>query len=81
MKKISPDQMPDWPRLMDSRLAAAYLGLSTTKFEIDIRPRIHAIRLGRNVRYDRHEIDDVIDRMRSRESGGTSDPMAALDQL
>lgn len=46
--------LPDWPRLMDVELAAAYLGIgASTLRESGPQPK----RLGRRVLYDRHDLD------------------------
>jgi hypothetical protein len=32
MRKLAPSEMPHWPRRMGAELAAAYVGVSPTKF-------------------------------------------------
>lgn len=46
--------LPDWPRLMDVDLAAAYLGIGATTLR-EHGPE--AKRLGRRVLYDRRDLD------------------------
>lgn len=61
-KAMSRVRLPDWPRLMSDRYAAAYLGLSTVTFRgLDIKPR----RFGRRVVWDRQDLDRYADRLGS----------------
>lgn len=52
--EIRREALPDWPRLMDIELAAAYLSRSPTVIrERGPKPK----RDGRSVLYDRHDLD------------------------
>lgn len=52
--------LPDWPRLMDEPMAAAYLSIGTTTLRADgPAPK----RKGRRVLYDRHDLDRWADRL------------------
>lgn len=46
--------LPDWPRLMDVDLAAAYLGIGASTLRAT---RIEPVRHGRRVLYDRRDLD------------------------
>ncbi len=51
---IRPADMPDWPRLMGERLAAAYIGIgASTLREHGPRPR----KFGARTLYDRRDLD------------------------
>ncbi len=52
--RLDPADMPDWPRLMGERLAAAYLGIgASTLREHGPRPR----KFGARTLYDRRDLD------------------------
>jgi hypothetical protein len=52
--------LPDWPRWMTTKMAAAYLSVSENTFRgFGIVP----IERGRSVRYDRRSLDLYADRM------------------
>ena len=61
---MRPSDMPDWPRLMDVKLAASYCGISASKFRTGIGSIWpESIRIGRNRRWDRRALDAAIDRL------------------
>lgn len=52
--RLTPDRLPDWPRLMAEPLAAAYLGIgASTLRERGPRPK----KLGARTLYDRRDLD------------------------
>lgn len=52
--RIDPAAMPDWPRLMSERLAAAYLGIgASTLRDRGPKPR----KFGARTLYDRRDLD------------------------
>lgn len=56
-------KMPDWPRRMKADLAAAYLGISTSKFLDGVRTRRYPAGRpdGRNLLWDRKVLDLFVD--------------------
>lgn len=52
-------KLPHWPRLLSTKQAAAYCGLSDEAFRQHIT--IDPIRLGRRVLYDRTKVDTWVD--------------------
>lgn len=57
---MSRVRLPDWPRLMTEKFAAAYFGVSTVTFRaLDIKP----LRFGRRVVWDRQDLDRYADRL------------------
>ena len=73
-KKPPIADLPDWPLLMNIKVAAAYVGLAPNTFAKYLAPQLFAIRIGREpkpggrdqrpLRYDRRQIDDLVDRLR-----------------
>ena len=64
-------QMPDWPRRMQSELAAAYVGLSKSKFLRDVGSRWpEGVRDGGNLVWYREDLDAVCDSVKP--GGGAS---------
>lgn len=63
-KRLQPEQMPDWPRLMPRLLAAAYVGISPSHFDghCPIEPILWA---GKKL-WDRRALDEWIDRKGAR---------------
>lgn len=62
MKRLSPAEMPAWPRLMQKPMAAAYLGVSPSSFHrkfghIAPVPGLGGVRL-----WDRADLDAEIER-------------------
>jgi predicted DNA-binding transcriptional regulator AlpA len=57
---------------MNNELAGAYCGSSPGHFDTHIAPHITKIKLGRSVRYDKHEIDKFIDSKQQRAAGYVS---------
>jgi len=53
--------MPDWPRLMPRRLAAAYLGVSASTFDRKFKHISPLPNLGGNKAWDRQDLDAAID--------------------
>ena len=52
--RIDPASMPDWPRLMNEKMAAAYLGIgASTLRERGPKPKKH----GARTLYDRKDLD------------------------
>lgn len=61
--------LPDWPRLMPLRYAAAYFGICPATFRaLDIKPR----RFGRRVVWDRQDLDRYADLLGGRPQEGRS---------
>ncbi len=71
--------LPNWPRRMKAPLAAAYCGVSRTKFLHDVgRKYPRPVKDGRNSLWYREDLDEALDRLR--EVGAPSDPfMEALN--
>ncbi|WP_311267069.1 hypothetical protein [Sphingobium sp. WCS2017Hpa-17] len=62
--------LPEWPRLMDAEMAAAYFGLSAGTFRaLGIQSRS----IGRRVVWDRVDLDRYADRL-------SGQPLTALDR-
>lgn len=59
--RLDPKSLPDWPRLMGRKLAAAYCGISEEHFEatVPVTPR----RLGTRKLWDRKSLDEWADRL------------------
>ena len=65
--------MPYWPRLMDRRLAAAYLGTSVRSFTDRVSHKIPSVDpLASRLRWDIRDLDEYVDSMRKREAGEKS---------
>jgi len=79
-KKPTMLSLPAWPRLMNRIMAAAYCGSSPGHFDAHIAPHLVRLKFGRSYRYDKHGIDDYIDRQ-SRKGEGFDDPIKALEKL
>lgn len=76
-REIPPAQLPDWPRLLERPLAAAYLGISVGTFDtLAISP----VRVRSRVLYDRHVLDRYADQLAS-EAGTPDDDARWLDRL
>jgi predicted DNA-binding transcriptional regulator AlpA len=55
------------PRLIRLRDAAHYLGMDRNRFNLEVRPRMTEIRIGRQgVAFDRLELDAWVDKYKSR---------------
>jgi len=68
MPRFELSQLPDWPRWLSDEVAAAYVGVSTSTFRDEVRrqvwPQPHRRgATGRLPRWDRHELDQVSNRM------------------
>lgn len=63
MKRLAPSEMPDWPRRMGARLAAAYIGISEAKLLDGVKagryPPPQAD--GANQLWDRKALDRYVD--------------------
>ena len=55
--------IPNWPRRMKAPLAAAYLGVSPSKFDDGVKRKFYPAgkKDGRNVLWDRAELDRWVD--------------------
>ncbi len=73
--------LPNWPRRMQAPLAAAYCGVSRTKFLHDVgRKYPRPVKDGRNSLWYREDLDEALDCLKDK--GASSDPfMEALDGL
>lgn len=70
---VNAEHLPDWPRLLNKELAAAYIGVSIGK--LDKLP-ISPVRIGSRVVYDRRSLDRWADNL-----GGHAQPDDPLDEL
>lgn len=63
MRKMAHEVLPDWPRLMGRELAAAYLDISPSTFDMRVATKQMPppIRYGRRVLWDRQRIDRMVD--------------------
>lgn len=61
--RLPIERLPDWPRCMTREVAAAYLGISPSQFDAEVRAGIWPAGLweGRRIRWDRQEIDAWLD--------------------
>jgi excisionase family DNA binding protein len=61
---MSKSDMPYWPRAMRLATAAAYLELSSAEFLREVRASVlpSGFLLGRSEHWDRHAIDEALDR-------------------
>jgi hypothetical protein len=48
-------------RGLNRQQAITYLGIKGTYFDKTIRPKLHAIKMGTSVIFDRHELDSIFD--------------------
>ena len=66
--------MPDWPRRMKADLAAAYCGISQSKFKDGVKARRYpqAVRDGGNVLWYLEDLDEAMDRQKGDEVGPAS---------
>ncbi len=73
--------LPNWPRRMKAPLAAAYCGVSRTKFLHDVgRKYPRPVKDGGNSLWYREDLDDALDCLK--DEGASSDPfLEALDGL
>ncbi len=70
---VNAERLPDWPRLLNKELAAAYIGVSTAKLAaLPISP----VRIGSRVVYDRRSLDRWADNL-----GGPAAPDDPIDKL
>lgn len=79
-----PERLPDWPRRMDVRLAAAYLGISRTHLLRHAGGKYPAgVRDGGRVHWYREDLDACLDRLRAGAPSSPGDPylegLARLD--
>jgi|GEM_PF-3092202 len=61
-----------WPRLLSREQAAAYVALAPSTFDLEYRPDLVEIRHGtsaRAVRFDRLQLDKLIDQKRDAADG------------
>jgi hypothetical protein len=76
-RKIPPAELPDWPRLLERPLAAAYLGISVGTFDtLAISP----VRVRSRVLYDRQVLDRYADQLVGM-AGALDDDARWLDRL
>jgi len=62
MRKLAPSEMPYWPRRMGVELAAAYVGVSPTKFLEGVgRKYPKAFKDGGNSLWYREDLDHAVD--------------------
>ena len=60
---------PYWPRLLSTKQAAAYLGLTTNTFKNHVGNELpESLRLGGRKLWDRKQLDEAVDRL----TGGSS---------
>jgi hypothetical protein len=65
-------RLPDWPRLMNETLAAAYLGIGATQLRVHgPAPRRDPCRLGRRVLWHRDDLDRWADALGGQPLDGT----------
>jgi hypothetical protein len=55
-----PKPLPGWPRLLPRELAAAYCGVAVNTFLAHVP--VACVRIGTKPLYDRHAIDEWLDR-------------------
>jgi len=65
VKKLRPNELPDWPRLLRPDLAAAYVGVTQATLDTLVREGIYPAPLRENghrfVYWDRIALDRIID--------------------
>lgn len=59
----TPNEMPDWPRLLSRQWAAAYLGVSPGHFDNHVRKAVQPVKLGKRCLYDRLNLDQFVDNL------------------
>ena len=65
--------LPGWPRGMPEQLAAAYVGLSVSRFQACVVPEVAGIQITERIRiWVKDDLDDWLDRLSGRvpSSGG-----------
>lgn len=60
-RKLKPEEMPDWPRLLDQTMAAAYLRMSVGTFKDRVAKAVPSIEIGSMKRWDRRALDQWVD--------------------
>lgn len=81
-RRLAPERLPDWPRLLSAELAAAYVGVSLSGFAAQVgRIWPAPARIGRRTLWDRKDLDEAVDRLK-RNGGPSPDPlMEAIDGM
>lgn len=61
--RLPIERLPDWPRCMTREVAAAYLGISPSQFDAEVKAGAWPAPLwsGKRVRWDRQAIDRWLD--------------------
>lgn len=62
---MEAEKRPHWPRAMRLGTASAYLDLSTAEFLREVSSGVlpDGVRLGRSEHWDRHQIDERLERL------------------
>ena len=61
---------PDWPRLMTLKRAAIYCDMTAEQFEREVARDVlpQPVRFGKELRWDRSQLDEAIDRLTGRKT-------------
>lgn len=61
MRRLAANELPDWPRLMQRALAAAYLGVSPSTFDRRFKHIEPVLGIGGNKLWDKKDLDAAVD--------------------
>lgn len=71
--------LPSWPAALSREIAASYVSLSPNRFDEYVRPHLREIHFGRSIRFNRKEIDNLIEWLAG--EAGRKAAEEALEQL
>lgn len=73
-KKLPLSVLPNWPRLLDEQLAAAYLTMSPSSFRERVAPHVQEVEeIGGMKRWDRLLLDHWVDHRSPRRQGSVGE--------
>lgn len=64
-RKLQPHELPDWPRWLSAKLAAAYVGVSENTFSDEVKADIwpKPTPRGKSKFWCRHALDEASDKL------------------
>jgi hypothetical protein len=78
MDKFASDYYPITPRLIRLRDAPFYLGMDRNRFNVEVRPYLVEIQVGKQgIAFDRLDLDAFVDQYKSRNGRPASNPKGA----
>lgn len=73
-RRLPPDGLPDWPRWLSVKLAAAYVDASETAFREEIKAGLWPDRNPKTRRWDRALLDEASNRLSNPSQGPAKAP-------